>query len=173
MAAGSIASARLSASIAVVAQGSIGITGLVQVSTSALYSKPIATGTGANQATLEYGNDFQIAAGGAATASIDLSGALKDALGNDVLMANVRGLVILNRSDEFTHPTSNISITGNFITGATLGVITSLLLRPGGAWCLFDPVTGFTVTAGTADIITLTNLSVTEAADVRVMVLGK
>lgn len=116
------------------------------------------SGTLSDQADLLYIAERAFTASSADT--IDLTGTLKDALGNNYNAAEVVGIVIANKSKAGVRNTVALSVGAGTnpwfgMFGATGDV---LKIPPGGLFALFGPdANGLgTVTAATADILTVT-----------------
>ena len=128
----------------------------------------IAYGTGNNQANKVYTlKDQSIAASG--VLDVDLSGALVDAYGVACVFTKVKALQVVNKSAIAVITIGNdaASFVGPF--GDKTHTIT---LQPGESIMLTNILVGWTVTAGTADILQITNDDGAEIALVDVMVVG-
>ena len=130
-------------------------------------------GSGNNQLDLLYTQRVALAAYG--TANIDLSGTIEDQYGDVAVFTKVKGVLVVNRSDKLsTVTTAEINISGNWID-SWIGQSVDTILIPiqvGGHVSIFNPRTGLTVTASTADILTITNADSTNAAEADVFVFG-
>jgi hypothetical protein len=91
----------------------------------------------------------------AGTETIDLNSTLTDIYGTTANFATIREFTIINRQ---TGAGENLVITGDFVNQA-FGAITSIIVEPGGIFHVSSPITGFTVTAGSQDEITVTGAS--------------
>ncbi len=131
----------------------------------------LANGTGVGQADLHY--TARIALATSASSNIDLTGAgIVDIFGNVLAFVKVKGFFIHNRSDDTSPATAAaVNVLGNFIT-AIFGVSTSYPLAAGDSWQHSAAGAGNVVTAGTGDVITLTNQSGSETAEVDVIIIG-
>jgi hypothetical protein len=119
-------------------------------------------GTGNNQAQKLYEAKSQsIAASG--TASIDLYGTLTDIFGATLNLTAVKGIYIeadsSNGADIKIGPPASNGFLGPF--GAASQTVA---IKPGGKAMFLAPLTGWAVTASTADLLTVTNASTTAAA---------
>lgn len=130
----------------------------------------LAHGTGADKADLIYTTRIALAI--SAVSNVDLSGALKDIFGDTAIFVKVKGVYVHNRSDD-TSPTTAaaITLTGNFIT-VSYGTAASIPLAAGDSWQHNSGGVGLAVTAGTGDVITVTNTSGTESAEVDLIIVG-
>lgn len=116
----------------------------------------LTNGTAANQADLAFVDERTIAAG--ATDSIDLAGVLTDAFGATITAAEIVALMIINKRRAGA-PLNSTDLT---IGGGANGVFASAMpfvLKPGAVLLLAagDAAGVKTVTAGTADILTVVN----------------
>lgn len=114
-------------------------------------------GAGAGQANYLYeAKAVSIAASGNTT--LDLSGGLLDVLGNSLVLTAVKGIYITadatNTNDVLIGPGASNPFTGPFG-----GTTPTVAVRPGGKAIFIAPSTGWTVTAGTGDIIKIANSS--------------
>lgn len=120
----------------------------------------LTSGTGANQFDLVYADERTVADG--ANDDIDLAGVLADAFGDTITFAELVGLVVINKQSDGTANTTDLTIGGGsnpfigFLGGATHTVGP---IKPGGVFSIFagDAAGVGTVTAGTADILRVTN----------------
>jgi hypothetical protein len=111
-------------------------------------------GVGANQANILYQASTTFSG---TTASLDLNGVLTDSYGTTVSMLRVKAIYIENPSATNTIVIGNAGSNpwATFLTAT--GTIT---LRPGAWFIAASPdATGWTVTAGTGDILLLTGTS--------------
>lgn len=114
-------------------------------------SQTYTHGTGANQANQPWGSEEVELAG--APGNIDLSGVVKDAFNATVAFSKIKELWIYNLSG-----TSGkiLTLTGNFGDAAfAAGGTFSHIVPPNGHFHVSNPIDGYTVTAGTGDIITI------------------
>jgi hypothetical protein len=118
----------------------------------------LTDGVAANQANLAFVDERTLATG--ATDSIDLAGVLTDAFGATIAAAEIVALMIINKPRAGT-PANTTDLT---IGGGSNGVFASAMpfvLKPGAVLLLAagDAAGVKTVTAGTADILTVVNSS--------------
>lgn len=120
-------------------------------------------GTGTNQVDgLPKPQTYTIAA--SSTQNIDLAGTLTDYAGSAVVLTKFKGLYI-----KLKNTTAASSIT---VGGGTNGVLSgSVPVHNGGIFVLGSP-TGYTVTAGTGDILRIVNNDASLSAEVEVGVIG-
>ena len=127
--------------------------GTAEVTAPALSDFTLTNGTGANQADSVYTATVTIAGG--ATQSIDLKGALVDALGVAFTPAKLRLVKIVSRSSN----TTNLTLFGDVNSVPILNTAaTTTALTPGDIFFQTNrSAAGWTVTAGTGDIIKIVN----------------
>lgn len=114
----------------------------------------LANGTGANQADRVFTDTRTLAA--SATENLDLAGSLVDAFGATITMARVKAVLIKAAAAN----TNDVQLTRPATNGVPLFLAASdgLPIRPGGAVLWIAPdATAVPVTAGTGDLLTLTN----------------
>ena len=123
------------------------------------YSANIADGTAAGQADIFYGAVRTVADG--ANDDIDLAGSLSDAYGSTITAAELVALMLINRPETGAN-TTDLTLGGGtnpmigFLGGTTPTVGP---IKPGGVLFLAatDAAGIGTVTAGTGDILRITN----------------
>lgn len=128
------------------------------------------SGTGANQADKVFSDQRTIAASG--TDPLDVAaGGLLDPLGSVFTVARLKLIFI----QALAANTNNVVLGGganpviNYMTGTTPAIV----VRPGGWLMLFAPdATGYPVTAGTGDVLTLTNSAAGTSVTYNVVLIG-
>lgn len=123
-------------------------------------------GSGAGEVNLVHEAAGTLAAGGTVTFDLDNITSIWGA--GTVQFASVKGLWIRNRNANTSAAT--ISLSGDFLSTNGLDAV----IRPAGGvhyWC--DDATGYAVTAGTGDEITLTNDSATSAVTYEILIIGE
>lgn len=138
----------------------------------AQYSKsiPLVTGTAANQADKYWSDQRTIPA--SSNDDLDLAGVLTDLISGTTTFVRVKGIIVYAS----TGNTNNVVIGGgasnpfiNWVTGTSPAVV----VRPGGLFCLFAPdATAYAVTAGTGDILRLTNSAGTTTVTYDIHLIG-
>lgn len=110
-------------------------------------------GTGANQINAFYADTRTLAA---TNESFDLdAGTITDSYGTGLVFTKIKLLYIRNKS---TTTAQTLTLTGDFLTQAGFGAAAGgLIIGPGGLLCLDNPIDGYSITAGTGDVITVTN----------------
>lgn len=137
---------------------------------------PFDSGTGAGQVDKIFSDTRTLSA--SASEDLDLTGTLVDAFGATITMARVKGIII----SAATGNTNNVIVGANVAanawgtlfgpTGASGGTVT---LRPG-AWIAAGvgaaDATGWTVTAGTGDLLHVTNSAGGTSVSYDIVVIG-
>ena len=130
------------------------------------FSWTLADGTGASEANDLYSAQLSIAASSAA--SLDLNAVAgtptENVWGVDITWASVKAIFI--KADATNGDTITLGGGSNNI------IATNEPIPAGGSIALFAPVAGWTVTAATADILTITNNDSGDAAIVDVFLIG-
>lgn len=139
-----------------------------QAALSLVQATVLANGVGAAQADSLY-TQKAVSIAGAGTLSIDIRGALVDALGNAFAPVKLRAVYIYS----YAANTTNLTLLGDANTVPILNTAaTTLTLRPGGTFLVTDvSTTGIAVTAGTGDILKLVNAA-GAAALVDIILIG-
>lgn len=121
-----------------------------------------------NQANLLYSDTITLTTG--QTANLDMAGVLATALGATITAAEVVAIVLQARSTN----TTNIAFFGaaaNSFNGPLTGTTPTLTLKPGDVAVLISP-DGWTVTAGTGDILSVVNAA-GASADYDVLIIAR
>lgn len=122
------------------------------------YTQLFSMGTGANQINAMWQSERTLSANG--TETLDFSGSLTDDFGQSITCTKIKALVIKAASGN----TNNVLVGGASTTITSLtstGALTQgLVVRPGGLllWT-FPDSTGAAVTAGSADLLQVSNSS--------------
>ena len=113
----------------------------------------LASGTGADQADRVFTDRRTLSA--SATEDLDLAAALTDAFGASITFAKIKAVIIIAAAGN----TNDVQVTRPASNGVPLFMAASdgIALKPGYALAWFGGGTGVTVTAGTGDLITVTN----------------
>lgn len=115
----------------------------------------LADGTGTNQASKTYSAQRSVAS--AANDDIDLAGGpLVDVMGAALTFLTVKAIVIRAAPENTTNLTVSPAPTNGF-TGPFGAATHTVQVRPGGALVFVAPQTGWTVTAGTGDLLRVAN----------------
>lgn len=116
----------------------------------------LTTGTGTDQCDLEY-NSTQILTA-SSNLDYDVRGGLTDAFGATINFVKIKGIYIKaaygNTNSVVVKPGASNGFTGPF--GAATHTIT---IPPGGLFMVTAPKSGWSVTAGTGDLINIANSS--------------
>lgn len=129
----------------------------------------LASGTGANQANAIFAD--RVTLGASATANLDLSGALTDPLGATVVFTKVKAVIVTAAVAN----TNNVNVTREATNGVPifLALEDGVAVKPGGFFAIGDPTLGgYTVTAGTGDLLTFTNSGAGTGVTYDVFVIG-
>lgn len=131
----------------------------------------IASGTTAGSADTVYLEEaYSIAASG--SQNFDLSGALTDPLGGAAVFAKVDVIVIKASASN----TNNVLLGGaasNGFVGPFADATDILSIKPGGQATLYAGTAGWTVTAGTGDILKIANSSSGTAVVFDLAIIGR
>jgi hypothetical protein len=113
----------------------------------------LTSGTGANQADRVFTDQRTLAASG--TEDLDLAAVLSDAFGATITFAKIKAVIIKAAAGN----TNDVQLTRPASNGVPLFLAAGdgIAIKPGGAFVWVAPGTGITVTAGTGDLLTLTN----------------
>ena len=133
------------------------------------YTDTMATGTGDNQADLAFADTRTLAA--SATEDLDLAGSLVDALGDTLTFVDVKAIYIRAAAAN----TNNVEVTpaaANGFEGPFADAIDQVDIPPGGSFQVTAPVDGWAVTAGTGDLITITNSGAGTGVTYDVIIVG-
>ncbi len=131
--------------------------------------KRLTSGTGADQADLMFADTRTLAA--SATENLDLAGSLTDAFGATLAFAKIKAIIVQAAAAN----TNDVVVGGaasNAFTGPLGGTDPTVAARPGGAIVLFAPATGWTVTAGTGDILKVANSSSGTSVTYSIVIIG-
>ncbi|MBP5931829.1 hypothetical protein QBA57_28595 [Streptomyces scabiei] len=129
----------------------------------------LASGTGANQADRIFADTRTLAA--SATEDLDLAGVLSDPLGASLTFARIKAVLIRAAAGN----TNSVNVTRPASNGVPLFLAASdgLAVRPGGLFLWVAPdATGVAVTAGTGDLLTLTNSAGSTSVTYDVIIIG-
>ena len=129
----------------------------------------LANGTGNDQADMIWSDERTIAASG--TDDLDLAGSLPGAFGNTLTFAKVKAIFVI----------ANDANTNNVVVGAAaatqfvgpFGANThTIAIKPGGFFAIAVPDTGWTVGAGSSDLLRIANSSSGTSVTYRIAILG-
>lgn len=128
---------------------------------SELYSNALTSGTGANQANAIFSDNRSISGND----DLDLAGGLSDSFGTTLTFTSVKAIIVRAAAAN----TANITMGAegiNPFSSIFADATDALILPPGGLFVLTNPAAdGFTVTAGTGDILRFAPASGTQAYD--------
>lgn len=131
----------------------------------------LSTGTSADQADRVYQFNETLAASG--TRDLDLSGSLTDSLGQTVVFVEVTSIVLINKatvagSDLLLGAGSNPMVNWVETGGDRVRVKAGGFMALG---CRYDP--GYAITAGTGDILRITNESGSATVEYDIIIVGR
>ncbi|MEH0650667.1 hypothetical protein QA995_14800 [Streptomyces scabiei] len=129
----------------------------------------LASGVGANQADKIFSDTRTLAA--SATEDLDLAGVLSDPLGASLTFARIKAVLIKAAAGN----TNSVQVTRPASNGVPLFLAAGdgLSVRPGGLFLWVAPdATGVAVTAGTGDLLTLTNSAGSTSVTYDVIIIG-
>lgn len=133
------------------------------------YDQTLTEGTSSGQADRIYETNGTLSA--SATLDIDLSGSLTDRIGNTVLFVKVKRIALFNLTST-TGINLQLGAGSNPLSSIWAAAGDALKVGPSGCLVWDSPVDGFAVTAATADILRITNLSGASSCDYRIVVIG-
>lgn len=143
--------------------------GTADLPVDVLASVALASGTGANQADRIFTDTRTLTA--SASESLDLAGSLTDAFGATITMARVKAILIKAASGN----TNDVQVSRPAANGVPIFLAASdaIVIRPGGAFLWVAPdATAIAVTAGTGDLLTLTNSAGSTSVTYDVVIVG-
>lgn len=133
------------------------------------HSKNLATGTGSSQADKIFHDTRTLAA--SANEDLDLAAGINDPFGVALTFAKVKMIVIAaapgNTNNVVIKPAASNGFTGPF--GAAAHTQT---LPPGGIYVATAPVSGWTVTASTGDLLNIANSGAGSSVTYDVIIVG-
>jgi hypothetical protein len=145
--------------------------GDTEFATGFSFSDSLATGTGADQADRLYVGSHTIAASG--TLDLDLAGSLADVFGATLTFARVKAVLVTFQSDNTGSEVGVGAAASNQFYGFFNAATDQEKVHSSG--CFFKwraDATGWAVTAGTGDLLRVTNLDGTNAAKINVAIIG-
>jgi hypothetical protein len=129
----------------------------------------LTSGTGAGAADMMWHDTRTLAASG--TENLDLAGSLTGAFGTTLTFARIKGLIVAAAAGN----TNNVQV----IRGASNGLAVflangdGLSVRPGGIFAWFaQDATGIAITAGSSDILTITNSAGSTEVSYDIVIIG-
>jgi len=126
-------------------------------------------GTAAGQASQQFYDSRTLTA--SATENLDLAGSLTNAFGTTLTFAKIKAIAV--KASASNNASNSVQVARGSSNGVPLFLAASdgVALQPG-AWFLFVDPTGVTVTAGTGDILTITNSAGTNSVVYEIWILG-
>lgn len=132
------------------------------------YSQRFTSGTGAAQVDKVFTDQRTLAA--SATEDLDLAGALTDGLGASLTFAKVKCVMIKAAAGNTNDVVVSRPASNGFVLFAAAS--DAISVKPGGVFLWACPGTGITVTAGTGDLLTITNSAGTTGVTYDVVIMG-
>ena len=129
----------------------------------------LANGTGNNQADLVWSDTRTLSA--SATENLDLAGSLADAYGATITFAKIKAIIVTAAAGN-TNDVIIGNAASNGFTGPFGGATHTVQVKAGGVFLIAHPGTGWTVTAGTGDILKMANSAGTTSVTYSVIILG-
>ena len=130
-----------------------------------IYQSVLSAGSGADQADELWSDSRSIAASG--NDDIDLAGSLTNAFGDTITFAEVKGVFVYNSS-----PNAASILTVGASGGSWPANPWQANCGPNGMFVQFEPESGETVTATTADTLRITNQDGTNTATYDIIIVG-
>ena len=133
----------------------------------------LSNGTSDNQADRQYSEEKSIAASG--TYDLDLAGAVEDALGETLTLAEIVGIFVRNKSAAVT-TTVSVGAAASNPVASLFGDTSDVDVIPGngGVWLRGSPADGgFAVAAGSADTLRFTNNDGSNGATIEIYIVGR
>lgn len=129
----------------------------------------LGDGTGSSQADLLFTDTRTISA--SSSEDLDLAGGLTDALGNTLTFVTVKAILVKaasgNTNNVTISPASANGFLGPFNAAADL-----VSVKPSGMFMVQAPGTGWTVTAGTGDLLTIANSGAGTSVTYDIIIVG-
>lgn len=131
----------------------------------------LANGTSAGQANQQFTRRYTISA--SSNVDIDLAGALVNDFGDTLTFARIDAIIVQPAATN----TNNVVVGGaasNQFVGPFGAATHTIAVRPGGAFAIMDGVgAGWTVTAGTGDLLRLANSGAGTSVTVDITIIGR
>lgn len=145
--------------------------GVVQTDQRTFGSSPIsfASGTGSGQCNIMYDDQRTLLA--STSENLDLAGgSLEDSFGLALTFVKIKSIYVKAATGNL----NNVIVGGgtNGFLGPFSDVSDKLVLPPGGIWQIVHPTTGWTVTAGTGDILKVENSGAGSAVIYDLVLIG-
>lgn len=129
----------------------------------------LTSGTAANKADLLFSDSRTL--GASATEDLDLAGGLTDPLGATLTFVKIKSIFI----KAVTGNTNTVKVkpaAANGFLGPFNAAADTLIIPAGGQIMLTAPVNGWTVTAGTGDLLTITNGGAGTSVTYEIIIIG-
>lgn len=133
------------------------------------WTQLFGNGTGANQASQQFYDSRTLVA--SATENLDLAGSLTNAFGATITFTKIKAIAVKAAAGN----TNDVQVSRGSSNGFVgfLAASDGLVVRPGGVFLLTAPdANGIAVTAGTGDILTITNSAGSTPVTYEIWILG-
>lgn len=160
-------SATIKASVSGAQSGALDL-GTVQFPFALAANSSYSDGTAAGMVDRVFTDSRTLAA--SATEDLDLAGSLTDALGATLTMAKLKFVMIKAASGN----TNDVVLSRPTTNGVPLfeAADDAIRIKPGGCFMWVVPGSGVTVTAGTGDLLTLTNSAAGTSVSYDIVLMG-
>ncbi|WP_405676907.1 hypothetical protein OG292_19890 [Streptomyces sp. NBC_01511] len=131
----------------------------------------LVSGTGAGKADKVFSDRRSIAA--SSSEDLDLAGVLLDPFGATITFARIKGLIISTAAANLNNVVVGAAASAPW--AALLGATHTLTLRPGASFAVMAgaaDVTGYAVTATTADLLKIANSGAGSAVSYDIVIIG-
>lgn len=129
----------------------------------------LPNGSGSGQANKVFADKRTLAA--SATENLDLAGSLTDPFGQTLTFTAIKAIFIKAAAGN----TNNVVVGGagsNTFIGPFNDATDKIVVKPGAVALITAPATGWTVTAGTGDILLVANSSSGTSVDYEIVIVG-
>lgn len=126
-------------------------------------------GSGANQASNAFSDSRTLAASG--SENLDLAGALISAFGAVLNFASVKAILIRARATNANNVVVGPAASNGFL-GPFADASDRVAIKPGGVFLVTAPAAGWPVTAGSGDLLSVSNSGAGTPVDYDIVVVG-
>jgi hypothetical protein len=128
-----------------------------------------ANGSGANQASKIFSDSRSIAASG--NEELDLAGVLTSAFGTAITFAAIKAIMVRARSTNTNNVVVGPAASNGFL-GPFGDASDRISIKPGGVFLITAPPAGWTVTAGTGDLLNFANSGAGTPVEYDIVIVG-
>ena len=161
--------AKVTSGIEIVQSSTLDLTNAEAKTAAELTPIDYPNGTGSGQASKAFTDTRTLGSG--ATENLDLAGGLTDALGNTLTFAVVKAIEIRAAAAN----TNNVEVGGAGtmgFSGPFKSITDIIAIPPGGRFLVAHPGAGWTVTAGSGDLLKITNSGTGSSVTYSVKIVG-